>query len=171
MEYDLVFEGGGAKGLAFAGALRAFERRGHTVRRVIGTSAGSIVASIIAAGYDAAESQAAIAERLPNLLKSLSLYFKPGRSYTEVEVNGLIEEWRTEVGQSLQIDHVTLRRALVDEAYLRRSSAGESYQLEDSVDKQFSFAADVDAIDPQLVVLEAAEEISKRRARYEKKSA
>lgn len=66
MEFDLVFEGGGAKGLAFVGALRVFERRGHTIRRVIGASAGAIVGSIMAAGYNAAESQAAIAEKLPD---------------------------------------------------------------------------------------------------------
>ena len=29
MQYDLVFEGGGAKGMAFVGALEAFEARGH----------------------------------------------------------------------------------------------------------------------------------------------
>ena len=49
MEYDLVFEGGGAKGVAFVGALQAFERHGHVTRRVIGTSAGSITACLIAA--------------------------------------------------------------------------------------------------------------------------
>ena len=66
MEYDLVFEGGGAKGLAFVGALTSFEKRGHTPRRVIGTSAGSILAVLVAAGYNSAESLAAIAERLPD---------------------------------------------------------------------------------------------------------
>jgi len=66
MEYDLVFEGGGAKGLAFVGALIEFERRGHKPRRIIGTSAGSILAALVAAGYSSAESLAAIAERLPD---------------------------------------------------------------------------------------------------------
>lgn len=66
MEYDLVFEGGGAKGLAFVGALKAFERRGHTPRRVIGTSAGSILAVLVAAGYNATDCMAALNERLPD---------------------------------------------------------------------------------------------------------
>jgi predicted acylesterase/phospholipase RssA len=66
MEYDLVFEGGGAKGLAFVGALIEFEKRGHVPRRIIGTSAGSILAALVAAGYNSAESLAAIAERLPD---------------------------------------------------------------------------------------------------------
>jgi len=33
MEFDLVFEGGGAKGLAFVGALQALERHGHAARQ------------------------------------------------------------------------------------------------------------------------------------------
>jgi len=66
MEFDLVFEGGGAKGLAFVGALQALERHGHTARRVIGTSAGSITALLVAAGYNADECMAAINERAPD---------------------------------------------------------------------------------------------------------
>ena len=66
MEFDLVFEGGGAKGLAFAGALLAFEKRGYKTRRVIGTSTGSILACLVAAGFNSAESLAAVNERLPD---------------------------------------------------------------------------------------------------------
>ena len=52
MQYDTVFEGGGAKGSVFVGALQEFEKRGHTIRRLIGTSAGAISATLIAAGYN-----------------------------------------------------------------------------------------------------------------------
>lgn len=62
MEYDLVFEGGGAKGMVFAGALQEFEARGHTVGRVMGTSAGAITATGIAAGYSAEEVLDALTE-------------------------------------------------------------------------------------------------------------
>ena len=48
MQYDLVFEGGGAKGIVFVGAMEAFEAAGHTVRRLIGTSAGAINAVLLA---------------------------------------------------------------------------------------------------------------------------
>ena len=37
--FDLVFQGGGAKGAAFAGALEVLVAAGHTHRRLIGTSA------------------------------------------------------------------------------------------------------------------------------------
>lgn len=49
-KYDLVFEGGGAKGSSFVGALEALQEAGHSHRRLLGTSAGAITATFIAAG-------------------------------------------------------------------------------------------------------------------------
>ncbi|MCB9136057.1 MAG: patatin-like phospholipase family protein [Anaerolineales bacterium] len=65
MEYDLVFEGGGAKGIVFVGAMQEFEARGHTVGRIMGTSAGAITATLLAAGYSAKQMLEVINERLP----------------------------------------------------------------------------------------------------------
>lgn len=62
MQYDLVFEGGGAKGVAFVGAMQAFESAGHTIGRIIGTSAGAITAASLAAGYSAEEMLAVLTE-------------------------------------------------------------------------------------------------------------
>jgi NTE family protein len=55
VEIDGVFSGGGVKGLAMIGALKAIEEKGLTFKRVAGTSAGSIIASFIAAGYSSSE--------------------------------------------------------------------------------------------------------------------
>lgn len=54
---NLVFEGGGVKGIAYVGALEVLQTRGVLtgVRRVGGTSAGAINALIHALGYDVAE--------------------------------------------------------------------------------------------------------------------
>ena len=48
---DLVFEGGGVKGIGLAGALATLEERGYQPQNVAGTSAGAINASLLAAGY------------------------------------------------------------------------------------------------------------------------
>jgi predicted acylesterase/phospholipase RssA len=64
MQFDLVFEGGGAKGAAFAGAMEVFVELGHTAGRVMGTSAGAITATLTAAGYSAAEMLAALTEKI-----------------------------------------------------------------------------------------------------------
>jgi predicted acylesterase/phospholipase RssA len=63
MQYDLVFEGGGAKGMVFVGALRELERRGHTTGRFLGTSAGAIMATFAAAGLTVAEMLDALKEK------------------------------------------------------------------------------------------------------------
>ena len=51
MKYDLVFEGGGAKGMVFVGACEEFFRRGHSFDRLLGTPAGAITATLLAVGY------------------------------------------------------------------------------------------------------------------------
>lgn len=63
MEYDMVFEGGGAKGTVFVGAMQVFESLGHTPGRLLGTSAGAITAALLAAGYTAQEMQEGLAEK------------------------------------------------------------------------------------------------------------
>lgn len=52
---DGIFSGGGSLGMAYVGALRAVREHGFWFARVAGTSAGSMVAALVAAGYDAAE--------------------------------------------------------------------------------------------------------------------
>jgi NTE family protein len=64
--FDMVFEGGGAKGSVFVGALQVLFAEGHTARRLIGTSAGAITASLLAAGYTPEEMLHAVNEKLPN---------------------------------------------------------------------------------------------------------
>jgi NTE family protein len=54
MRADAVFSGGGIKGLAFAGAIKAAEEAGYTEWQSLGgTSAGAITAMALAIGYDA----------------------------------------------------------------------------------------------------------------------
>lgn len=61
---DMVFEGGGAKGMVFVGALEALLRGGeHSVGRLLGTSAGAITAALLAARYSLEEMQAALVEK------------------------------------------------------------------------------------------------------------
>jgi len=52
---DLVFEGGGVKGIGLAGALATLEEREYKPQNIAGTSAGAITAALLSAGYSAAE--------------------------------------------------------------------------------------------------------------------
>src|SRR5262245_47091921 len=61
--FDLVFRGGGIKGIAFLGALEKLSSAKHTTRRMIGTSAGAIFATGWAAGYTPEEIKTKVTER------------------------------------------------------------------------------------------------------------
>lgn len=54
---NLVFEGGGVKGIAYIGAMQILEQRGHLagIKRVGGTSAGAINALLFSLGYSIPE--------------------------------------------------------------------------------------------------------------------
>jgi len=52
---DAAFEGGGVRGIGLVGAVSAFEEAGYKFRNVAGSSAGAIVASLLASGYSARE--------------------------------------------------------------------------------------------------------------------
>jgi NTE family protein len=55
VEIDGVFSGGGIKGFALIGAYQAIEAKGFRFKRLAGTSAGSLIASLIAAGFSSEE--------------------------------------------------------------------------------------------------------------------
>ena len=86
-----VFEGGGVKGLALAGAAAATMDAGYEFCRVVGTSAGAIVGGLVMAGYKSDELADAICSsdwpaildpfpisRVPGIGKHLSVFFKQG---------------------------------------------------------------------------------------------
>lgn len=61
---NLVFEGGGIKGIAYGGALQVLHEAGilQNIRRVAGTSAGAITAVLLAVGYSHTEVADIVAE-------------------------------------------------------------------------------------------------------------
>lgn len=90
MHIDCVFSGGGVKAYAFLGAYDVLEKQGYNIKRVAGTSAGAIFASLIAAEYTAKELHELMQDlhlkklldpprfsRLP-LIKWMMFYFQKG---------------------------------------------------------------------------------------------
>jgi NTE family protein len=55
MKADAIFEGGGVRGIGFVGAITCLEERGYEFQRVAGTSAGAVMAALLAAGYTGRE--------------------------------------------------------------------------------------------------------------------
>lgn len=76
---DVVFEGGGAKGLALTGAVAELERRSYDFGRLVGTSAGAITATLIAAGYRGKALRDVGLERLPSGASRMTTFLEqPG---------------------------------------------------------------------------------------------
>jgi len=59
---DLVLEGGGVKGIALTGAVLSFAEAGYRFPRVAGTSAGALVAAVLAALQQRGEPPTAVGE-------------------------------------------------------------------------------------------------------------
>lgn len=61
---NLVFEGGGVRGIAYAGALNVLDERGllRSVEQVGGTSVGAVTALLLAVGYTAHEMTTLLAD-------------------------------------------------------------------------------------------------------------
>ncbi len=55
MKADAVFQGGGVKAIGFVGAICKFEQLGYQWENLAGTSAGAIIASLLAVGYSGIE--------------------------------------------------------------------------------------------------------------------
>jgi len=88
---DVVFEGGGVKGIGLVGAVAVTEEKGYHFENVAGTSAGAIVAALIAAGYKAPKlkqvienldyndfKDTGIVDKIPIIGFALSLGFERG---------------------------------------------------------------------------------------------
>ncbi|MEK3888420.1 patatin-like phospholipase family protein [Bacillus sp. FSL K6-3431] len=62
MKADAVFEGGGVRGIAFIGAIQAMEEENVEWERLAGTSAGSVIAALLASGYKSHEIRGPLSE-------------------------------------------------------------------------------------------------------------
>ena len=89
----------------------------------------------------------------------------PGRQYTESELNDELRKWTALFGGNFGLDHVTLRRFLVDERYLKRDSAGASYELETS-DLPYTFDPSIQELDLEGIINEARKARELRKQRY-----
>ena len=88
------------------------------------------------------------------LFKSIVLNLKRDRSYTDSEINDALRSWIVNIGDKIEIDHVLLRRSLVDENYLERESDGSAYRMTDAGNTRFSYDNEIDQIDiPELIIV------------------
>jgi hypothetical protein len=99
------------------------------------------------------------------LFKSITLMLETKRDYTEDELNECLVKWLSQMGRTIEIDHVSLRRYLVDAGHLTRDKAGRSYRV-DPEQTVGLFEAGIDEINPVAVVEEAYRDAEDRKRKY-----
>jgi NTE family protein len=122
---DLVFEGGGVKGIGLAGAFAALTELGVTPKGVAGTSAGAITAALVAAGYTSAE--------LDEILLHL-----PFAQFKD-------KDWQDRLGAPGQAISLLRDKGIYEGAFLREWIAG---LLEAKGVTRFGHVVDEEAEDP-----------------------
>jgi TetR/AcrR family transcriptional regulator len=97
------------------------------------------------------------------LLKSIVNTLENDKDYTEAEINEAIKTWLDGMFNPSGLDHVTLRRELVDEGYLDRSKNGSRYWVMEPGPSRKRFEDSVDRVDSLQVVLTAKDSLDKTR--------
>ena len=130
---DAVFEGGGVKGIGLVGAITVTEEMGYEFVNVAGTSAGAIVAALVAAGYRAQDlhdimqtldysefKDKGLLDRIPIFGKILSLGLEKG-----IYEGAYLETW---IREKLEAKRKRTFRDLVLEEY--KDSPRYRYKLQ-----------------------------------------
>ena len=106
------------------------------------------------------------------LLKSAILTLDKTAIFSEKEINQNLDYWISNISNLTpmkDIDHVTLRRMLVDAEYLTRNRDGSCYQVSLSGDGQPVFDDAIEQVDVIAVIKSGREEIARRKREYMEK--
>jgi hypothetical protein len=94
------------------------------------------------------------------LLALAAARLEPGRRYTEGELNDALAQWLETFASRDGVDHVTLRRGLVDARLLRRDKAGTFYEASEKADRALA------AIEPARILADVRAEREERKRRH-----
>ena len=97
------------------------------------------------------------------LMKSVVMLMDSERTYTEPEINELLQAWNRDVAPAIRVDHVSLRRWLVDYGQLERTASGSAYRV-GFPPRPLAFDLEVDDIDVRGTVAAYVENAARRRA-------
>lgn len=88
--------------------------------------------------------------------------FDASDAYVEGEVNDRLEAWLESISEPHGIDHVSLRRLLVDSRLLTRTTSGSTYRVNPS---RLAEIDGVRGIDPAVLLSKIREERNQRKRR------
>jgi hypothetical protein len=97
------------------------------------------------------------------LYRSIIQRLDDARKYSESGLNEALQQWLLDIGTCLDMDHVTLRRYLIDERYLSRDTDGNAYVVNAVGSTSIEFDASIAAIDPFAVIQAAKDRVAERK--------
>ncbi len=103
------------------------------------------------------------------VLAAASRAFAAGRTYSERDINDLLRAWLAREGSMLAVDHVELRRWLVDCHVLVRDDYGRAYALGRPVTEIAAIAAALSGVDLAQIAAEARARDAKAREERKRK--
>jgi hypothetical protein len=100
------------------------------------------------------------------IYRSIVQTLRSAQQYSEQSLNDALRQWIMDVGPSMDIDHVTLRRYLVDNTYLQRDPLGASYRVNEAGRGEVQFHPAVNDLDISAILTEADEEALLRKRKW-----
>ena len=102
------------------------------------------------------------------LLGSIALALKPKKVYSEKKINEIILEWIKKMAKESYLDHVTLRRYLIDFGLIERDPDGRQYHISES-NLYNLFEDTIRTINPFVLVKKFRKERAEQRKKWIKK--
>ena len=100
------------------------------------------------------------------LLRSALTAFPPARAFSQAQVDAALEFWVADIGPRVELDRVSLRRALIDFGYLARDDRGAEYRRAEPLPGPVGFEEGVDRIDPAGLLREARGRLERKRRQH-----
>ncbi len=100
------------------------------------------------------------------IFKSVVLMLDVKQMYSEAEINDGLRIWLADVAPSLQIDHLKLRRWMIEEFYLGRQRDGSRYWVAVFGPPETIFEPDVDDVDVHEILSQGRREMARRKQEH-----
>jgi hypothetical protein len=100
------------------------------------------------------------------LLKSVVLSMDITAEYSEHQINLMLQSWLRDVGPTPGVDHVELRRHLIDQEYLGRNRDGSRYWVAVSSRWQMEFDDAINGIDVPLLMKQAQLDVQEKKRQF-----
>ena len=100
------------------------------------------------------------------LLKSVALTLDRRSEYSEPQLNPQLKLWLQDVGAPFHLDHVNLRRYLIDEEFLGRNRDGSRYWVAASSRHQLVFDPEIEEVDVYQLLDQAKAQLVRRKEEF-----